>query len=755
MTFLLLLRNPAGTSDPSPGGGGGDSGFSYLYVENLDPHDRFDQLELQLDSGDTAILRRGHRYALSATELRRARQFIVLVETETPPDEEPIGVWRLPVKGNPLDDDVPVWDFNEAAFVPIAATVVDGGGGPGEGTAFEGYFSVTSPPYNAPGDGVSDDRAAIQSALDDAAAAGGTVYFPPRTYRVFSTLNVSSGVTIELAPNATINHDFNGDLFSVLGSASSPRTLTANALNGSQTIAVSTTGLAVGQMGEIRSTVEFVTPDDPSIAREGEIVRISSIDSSGSLTIEKRLTRGYTTANGATFTPFGQLSDVTITGGKVVNFSNSTGKVIRATRARNVHVSEMRFLGHSNSCVSLLHCSDCRVARCEFLYGSSTAGYGVELFNGTRNTVINECRMIGGRHTVTTGGADEDIPVLDTLVSNCFAQSNASAGFDTHDFSVGMFYSGCMSVDCQSGFSVRGRRSIIQNFVVRNCNRGVRVFGGSDWSVIRNGVIDNITDDGTGIGQGVVLGVSSTGGSNDLQMENVTIMNTEGDAVWVDCDRSVITNLRIDSIAGSGVQYLSGTGHRLNGVMASNVTSAVRHELGVTIQSLKNVFNVTGVTNLYSRASGTVAAFVELSGDGSPEGVLGGSPGSTWIQKDADGGDVTWTKRTGTGSGGWQQNGHSSATTSTNNSVSLVNDSPSIIYHTGTLTTDRNVNLPTQESADSQVFKIARTGGNTGGPWGLLIKDAGGATIKSLAQGQWAEVAMIGTAWQVIGFGSL
>jgi len=46
-------------------------------------------------------------------------------------------------------------------------------------------ISVKDAPYNAKGDGVTDDRAAIQAALDAAQAAGGaTVFFPAGTYIV-------------------------------------------------------------------------------------------------------------------------------------------------------------------------------------------------------------------------------------------------------------------------------------------------------------------------------------------------------------------------------------------------------------------------------------------------------------------------------------------------------------------------------------------------------------------------------------------
>lgn len=50
-------------------------------------------------------------------------------------------------------------------------------------------INVRSAPYNAVGDGVADDRPAIQAALDDAERAGGTwVYLPAGTYVIGGTL---------------------------------------------------------------------------------------------------------------------------------------------------------------------------------------------------------------------------------------------------------------------------------------------------------------------------------------------------------------------------------------------------------------------------------------------------------------------------------------------------------------------------------------------------------------------------------------
>ena len=61
----------------------------------------------------------------------------------------------------------------------------------------EDAFFVNVKDYGATGDGVTDDAAAIQSALDVIQAAGaGTLYFPPGVYASTATFNINFPVTI-------------------------------------------------------------------------------------------------------------------------------------------------------------------------------------------------------------------------------------------------------------------------------------------------------------------------------------------------------------------------------------------------------------------------------------------------------------------------------------------------------------------------------------------------------------------------------
>jgi hypothetical protein len=72
-------------------------------------------------------------------------------------------------------------------------------GAEGKTMETEGIFSVTS--YGAKADGKTDDTAALQKAIDEAAKVGGKVYLPPGRYLVAGSLKLE-GVSLEGAANA-------------------------------------------------------------------------------------------------------------------------------------------------------------------------------------------------------------------------------------------------------------------------------------------------------------------------------------------------------------------------------------------------------------------------------------------------------------------------------------------------------------------------------------------------------------------------
>jgi hypothetical protein len=123
--------------------------MAYIYSSNVDPLARFDQIEIQLDNGSTAILEQGKAYDLSSAELARARRYVVMTFTAAAANADPIGVTRLAVKGNPANGDVPIWDDNEDVFVPGAQSGGGGGSASDASTTVKGVSKLSSAPSSS------------------------------------------------------------------------------------------------------------------------------------------------------------------------------------------------------------------------------------------------------------------------------------------------------------------------------------------------------------------------------------------------------------------------------------------------------------------------------------------------------------------------------------------------------------------------------------------------------------------------------
>jgi hypothetical protein len=67
-----------------------------------------------------------------------------------------------------------------------------------------GSYDVTLPPYNAKGDGVTDDTAAIQAAIDAGALINGEVVCPPGRYLISAPLVIASGI-VSLSGSSTMS----------------------------------------------------------------------------------------------------------------------------------------------------------------------------------------------------------------------------------------------------------------------------------------------------------------------------------------------------------------------------------------------------------------------------------------------------------------------------------------------------------------------------------------------------------------------
>ena len=102
--------------------------------------------------------------------------------------DEPISALTLYTTYH-TDDEVEILDVHDTTF---------GATGTNKRIAFSALIGMSNfanvKAYGAKGDGVSDDTAAIQAALNAAyAAGGGTVYLPPATYMITAKLLLQTG----------------------------------------------------------------------------------------------------------------------------------------------------------------------------------------------------------------------------------------------------------------------------------------------------------------------------------------------------------------------------------------------------------------------------------------------------------------------------------------------------------------------------------------------------------------------------------
>lgn len=87
---------------------------------------------------------------------------------------------------------------NLNATINAQGQITAASNGTGGAVSGRGYINVTAAPYNAAGNGSTDDTAAVQAAFNAAATAGGaTIYFPAGTYVLSSQLTFTFAATLQ------------------------------------------------------------------------------------------------------------------------------------------------------------------------------------------------------------------------------------------------------------------------------------------------------------------------------------------------------------------------------------------------------------------------------------------------------------------------------------------------------------------------------------------------------------------------------
>ena len=297
-----------------------------------------------------------------------------------------------------------------ASFVDIRAT---------EPRRPEGKATYCITDYGASADPQVHSTAAIQRAIDAAhAAGGGTVFFPPGKY-LSGTLELKSGVRLELEAGSVLLASRQADAYRTLGVVQAPVLIRGDKAHD---IAITGRGIIDGQAEQVWGDLGAT---DGFIARETAIARQAGLP----------MKRAFTVKPNPCLVFLSDCENVLLADASFLNagfWSIHLGTCRRVT-VRGVRIESSLEMGVNADGLDIDSCSDVRVSGCTISTGDDAI-------------CLKTTRQAGGR------------PCEDVVITGCTLVSTSCAlklGTESHgDF----------------------RRIIFSDCIIRNSNRGIGIF---------------------------------------------------------------------------------------------------------------------------------------------------------------------------------------------------------------------------------------------------------------------------------------
>lgn len=399
--------------------------------------------------------------------------------------------------------------------------------------------------YGAVGNGVADDTAAIQAAIDAAeAAGGGSVILPAGQYVVSARLTITTSRVVIVGAGMGVTRLLVSASFFNSGSllfdfynatADAGRALALNAFMGDESVAVApaaTAGLAAGDWLLLRTKrdANIETDDAPTGSTyRGELVQLATVNAAtGALELESALADYYLTADSSNLLKVNMLEGVGLHGLSIEgqatsapgSLSNPAVMFHFTLNARSTNVEVKNMFGAAGQFYSSVGglIDGWRVDTVLASATGATSHYGLMVMSASRDCVIRNSSIRKVRHSVTFGTrSNSPVGSLSTdgregIQRNCLVQGNFSAGttsshFDTHTTAEGTAF--------------------IDNFALGNWTRGdvdptlkvlntpvVAVRGAN--TLVRGNVGQHLR------GLGIIL---ATPGSRGARIENNTLVD--------------------------------------------------------------------------------------------------------------------------------------------------------------------------------------------------------------------------------------
>ena len=438
--------------------------------------------------------------------------------------------------------------------------------------------------FGAVGDGVTDDTAAIQAALN----VSGSVYFPKGTYAVNSTLHMQSNTSIVMDAAATIL--VAGSVLTGVaahGSAMPPVSISSDAPAGSLTVtAADASSFNVGDAILISDEGQrnLVGP------KEGEIHYVVS-KLGNTLTLGEAVWGSYATSRSATIRKLNVLKNIRIEGGRIVGAGTAANQNagISFRYVDGFEIEGVSIESFDNNGVKLFGSINGSVTSCHFQdITDSTLGYAVVHEAACQWVTTARCTSNNAGKLWDVGGDDLDYGVSRFLtVRDSSAYNSPRCGISTH--------AQCDYVTIENN-EVYGEQNRQGALFIRSANV----------SILNNRIFNSLTSG---------IHVESLGSSGYIQISNNQILSAANHGIVVLVNKSadvssfngVPSNITIaqNSVvsANRGIYVLSNNSDTpLSGLIVANNTAISSAQDGIAVFAQAN--NIEGVSIVGNRANG-------------------------------------------------------------------------------------------------------------------------------------------------------
>lgn len=261
--------------------------------------------------------------------------------------------------------------------------------------------SVSPLDFGAVGDGILDESSEVQQAIN----SGGFVDLAGKTYRCDSPITVPEGTRIINGTLDASNIASGTSFISATGTLGLGVFATTSIDGGDKTVTLSdTSALSSGRWIKISSNAEWY----PGY-KDGEMNRISAIESSTQIKLSSRIIDEYTTANSAKVEQLTTVKDISIEDVRIVGSTLTSMDVLQFTYCENVSIRNVRIDSFESSGVKFTSCVNCNV------YGldcrGSEEGQAIS-FNGVSyNCSVSDSKASNVDNLLAVGGSVDGVAI--------------------------------------------------------------------------------------------------------------------------------------------------------------------------------------------------------------------------------------------------------------------------------------------------------------------------------------------------------